>query len=84
MPTFTLYDRPDCPYSKRVRRVLEVLGVDHKDGIVPEANADHDDLNQSPANAASQCSSATTSQRAIWMIAPRPRRISRNTITDDA
>ena len=44
MPTFTLYDRPDCPYSKRVRRVLEVLAVDHKDGIVPEANADRDDL----------------------------------------
>ena len=65
MPTFTLYDRPDCPYSKRVRRVLEVLGVDHKDGIVPEANADHDDLNQSPANAASQCSSATILLRSI-------------------
>ena len=44
MPTFTLYDRPDCPYSKRVRRVLDVLAVDHEEVIVPEAKADRDDL----------------------------------------
>jgi glutaredoxin len=44
MPTFTLYDRPDCPYLKRVRRVIEVLGIDHEEVIVPEAKADRDDL----------------------------------------
>ena len=44
MPTFTLYDRPDCPYSKRVRRVLDVLAVDHEEVIVPEAKADRDGL----------------------------------------
>ena len=44
MPTFTLYDRPDCPYSKRVRRVLDVLAVDHEEVMVPEAKADRDDL----------------------------------------
>jgi len=44
MPAFTLYDRPDCPYSKRVRRVLDVLEVDHEEVIVPESKADRDDL----------------------------------------
>lgn len=44
MTAFTLYDRPECPYSKRVRRVLGVLAVDHKEVIVPESKADRDDL----------------------------------------
>ena len=44
MPTFTLYDRPDCPYSKRVRRVLDVLAVDHEEVIILEAKVDRDDL----------------------------------------
>jgi len=44
MPAFTLYDRPDCPYSKRVRRVLDVLSVDHEEVIVSESKTDRDDL----------------------------------------
>ena len=43
MAELTLYDRPDCPYSKRVRRVLEVLDVDYEEIIVP---ADRDDRNE--------------------------------------
>ena len=44
MAALTLYDRPDCPYSKRVRRVLDVLAVDYEEIIVPEDRADRDDL----------------------------------------
>jgi len=44
MPTLTLYDRPDCPYSKRVRRVLEVLSIEYEEVIVPEARSERDDL----------------------------------------
>ncbi len=44
MTALTLYDRPDCPYSKRVRRVLDVLEVDYEEIIVPEARADRDEL----------------------------------------
>ena len=44
MTEFTLYDRPDCPYSKRVRRVLDVLSVDHQEVIVPESRESRDDL----------------------------------------
>ena len=40
MTALTLYDRPDCPYSKRVRRVLDVLDVDYEEIIVP---ADRDE-----------------------------------------
>jgi len=41
MSVFTLYDRPDCPYSKRV---LDVLKVDYEEVIVPESKPDRDDL----------------------------------------
>jgi glutathione S-transferase len=44
MTALTLYDRPDCPYSKRVRRVLDVLSIDYEETIVPEARAERDDL----------------------------------------
>ncbi|ATW88381.1 glutaredoxin [Halohasta litchfieldiae] len=44
MPTLTLYDRPDCPYSKRVRRVLDVLSIEYEEVIVPEARADREEL----------------------------------------
>ncbi len=44
MTEFTLYDRPDCPYSKRVRRVLDVLSVDYEEIVVPDAKADRDEL----------------------------------------
>jgi len=44
MAALMLYDRPDCPYSKRVRRVLDVLKVDYEEIIVPEARSDRDEL----------------------------------------
>ena len=44
MAAIELYDRPDCPYSKRVRRVLDVLEVDYEEIVVPESKADRDDL----------------------------------------
>ena len=44
MPPFTLYDRPDCPYSKRVRRVLDVLDVDYEEVIVPAEREERTDL----------------------------------------
>ena len=44
MTAIELYDRPDCPYSKRVRRVLDVLAVDYEEIIVPESKADRDEL----------------------------------------
>jgi len=44
MTTLELYDRPDCPYSKRVRRVLDVLSVDYEEIVVPEAKDDRDEL----------------------------------------
>lgn len=44
MAAFTLYDRPDCPYSKRVRRVLDVLSVDYEEIVVPDDKGDRDEL----------------------------------------
>jgi|GEM_PF-184748 glutaredoxin len=44
MAALTLYDRPDCPYSKRVRRVLDVLEVGYEEIIVSEARDDRDEL----------------------------------------
>ena len=46
MAAIDLYDRPDCPYSKRVRRVLDVLSVDYDETIVPEEQDDRDELEQ--------------------------------------
>jgi len=44
MAALELYDRPDCPYSKRVRRVLDVLKVDYEEVVVPKSKADRDAL----------------------------------------
>ncbi len=44
MTELTLYDRPDCPYSKRVRRVLEVLDIDYEEIIVPADREERDDV----------------------------------------
>jgi len=44
MAALELYDRPDCPYSKRVRRVLDVLEVDYEEIVVPESKTDRDEL----------------------------------------
>lgn len=44
MSELELYDRPDCPYSKRVRRVLDVLSVDYEEVVVPESKDERDEL----------------------------------------
>ena len=44
MAALELYDRPDCPYSKRVRRVLDVLSDEYDEIVVPESKADRDEL----------------------------------------
>jgi len=44
MAAIELYDRPDCPYSKRVRRVLDVLAVDYEEIVVPESKDDRDEV----------------------------------------
>lgn len=44
MSELQLYDRPDCPYSKRVRRVLDVLEIEYEEVIVPEDKTDRDEL----------------------------------------
>ena len=44
MADFVLYDRPDCPYSKRVGRVLDVLDVEYDEIIVPEAESERTEL----------------------------------------
>ena len=44
MADIELYDRPDCPYSKRVRRVLDVLSVEYEEVVVPESKDDRDEL----------------------------------------
>ncbi len=42
MAQIELYDRPNCPYSKRVRRVLDVLELDYEEIIVPADREDRD------------------------------------------
>jgi glutathione S-transferase len=44
MAALELYDRPGCPYSKRVRRVLDVLSVDYEEVVVPESRDNRDEL----------------------------------------
>jgi len=44
MVALELYDRPDCPYSKRVRRVLDVLDVDYEETVVSESKDDRDEV----------------------------------------
>lgn len=44
MAEIDLYDLSDCPYSKRVRRVLDVLSVDYEETIVPDDKEDRDEL----------------------------------------
>ena len=44
MVALELYDRPDCPYSKRVRRVLDVLDVGYEETVVSESKDDRDEV----------------------------------------
>lgn len=44
MAALELYDRRDCPYSKRVREKLNELDLDYEETIVPDRHTDRDDL----------------------------------------
>ena len=44
MTAIELYDRRDCPYSKRVRDKLDELGIDYAETVVPDKHTDRDDL----------------------------------------
>jgi len=44
MSDLELYDRRDCPYSKRVREALDELGLDYDETIVADKHTDRDEL----------------------------------------
>jgi glutathione S-transferase len=35
-----LYDRQDCPYSKKVREKLEEVGVEYEETVVPDKHTE--------------------------------------------
>lgn len=44
MSTITLYDREQCPYSKKVRDKLDELGLEYDETLVPDAHADRTEV----------------------------------------
>jgi glutaredoxin len=44
MAALELYDRRDCPYSKKVRDTLEELGVDYEETVVPDKHTERDEV----------------------------------------
>jgi Glutaredoxin and related proteins len=46
VPTLELYDREDCPYSKRVRDTLDELGVEYEETLVPNAHKNRTEVEQ--------------------------------------
>ncbi|MGM0606070.1 MAG: glutaredoxin family protein [Halobacteriota archaeon] len=44
MTRLELYDRRDCPYSKRVRDTLEKLDIEYDETVVPDAHTDRTEL----------------------------------------
>ena len=46
MATLELYDRRDCPYSKKVRSTLDELGVDYDETVVPDKHTDREELHE--------------------------------------
>ena len=42
MARLELYDRDDCPYSRRVRQTLNDLGLNYDETVVPDAHADRE------------------------------------------
>ncbi len=44
MTKLELYDRRDCPYSKKVRETLDELGIDYDETVVPDKHTDRDEL----------------------------------------
>jgi glutaredoxin len=46
MGDLELYDRQDCPYSKRVRETLEKLGVEYDETIVPDEHRNRTEVRE--------------------------------------
>lgn len=46
MTRLELYDRRDCPYSKRVRAKLDELGLDYEETVVSDKHTDRDELHE--------------------------------------
>jgi len=44
MADLELYDRRDCPYSKRVRAKLDELGIDYEETVVPDKHTEREDV----------------------------------------
>lgn len=44
MSAIELYDRRDCPYSKKVRDKLDELEVDYDETVVPDRHIDRTEL----------------------------------------
>jgi glutaredoxin len=44
MAELELYDRRDCPYSKKVRSKLDELGLDYDETVVPDKHTDREEL----------------------------------------
>jgi len=46
MSDLELYDRRDCPYSKKVRDKLDELGLDYDETVVADKHTDRDELHE--------------------------------------
>ena len=46
MSSLELYDRRDCPYSKKVRDKLAELGLEYDETVVPDKHTDRDELHE--------------------------------------
>jgi glutaredoxin len=44
MAELELYDRRDCPYSKKVRDTLNELGLDYDETVVPDTHTNREEL----------------------------------------
>lgn len=44
MSDIELYDRQDCPYSKKVREKLEKLGVEYEETVVADRHTEREEL----------------------------------------
>lgn len=44
MAELELYDRTDCPYSKKVRDKLAELGLSYDETVVPDKHTDREEL----------------------------------------
>jgi len=46
VPELELYDREDCPYSKRVRDTLDELGLAYDETLVPDAHKNRTEVEE--------------------------------------